>query len=222
MACDLSRAATVSGCAQCPPSILNVRSAVKGQLGSTGSLCGWVLAARPRPARREARRMGHVKIQADRSFLLPRDLVGILVRPGGRAGRAGDGESARPGLLRPAKTGEYVSGTLAWATNLAGGRYAMIETGSGSASCGGSRPSTSASADTLPASCAATAASEGGFGQEARAGAVTTLNDQHSTSSIDRQIVGRDRRAYMVVGNVTWGRLVPLHSDFDRLNAGSK
>jgi len=75
-------------------------------------------------------RMGHAKVQSDGSFLLPRNLVATLerqeVEPVGP-----EMAKARGLIFQPAKAGEYISGTLAGPTDLACGRYAMIDDGLG-------------------------------------------------------------------------------------------
>ena len=64
--------------------------------------------------------------------------------------------------FQQAKTGEYVSGKLIGSTQLASGRYAMIDTAVwASASCPGSRCSTNGSASTSPGPCAMAAGSSG-------------------------------------------------------------
>ena len=74
--------------------------------------------------------MGHAKVQSDGSFLLPRNLVATLerqeVEPVGP-----EMAKARGLIFQPAKAGEYISGTLAGPTDLACGRYAMIDDGLG-------------------------------------------------------------------------------------------
>ena len=92
---------------------------------------GWDVA---RALDRRAERligMGHAtKLQPDKSFLLPRNLVATLERH--EAERVGQEMAKARGLaFRPARIGEYVSGTLAGVTNLASGRYAMIDDGLG-------------------------------------------------------------------------------------------
>ena len=91
---------------------------------------GWDVA---RALDRRAERlieMGHAKLQPDQSFLLPGNLVATLERQ--EVERVGHEMAQARGLtFRPAKVGEYVSGTLAGATNLASGRYAMIDDGLG-------------------------------------------------------------------------------------------
>jgi len=59
-----------------------------------------------------------------------RNLVATLERQ--EVERVGQELAKERGLtFRPANAGEYVSGTLAGATNLASGRYAMIDDGLG-------------------------------------------------------------------------------------------
>jgi len=91
---------------------------------------GWDVA---RALDRRAERLietGHAKLQPDKSFLLPRNLVATLERQ--EVERVGHEMAQARGLaFRPAKTGEYVSGTLAGTTNLVSGRYAMIDDGLG-------------------------------------------------------------------------------------------
>jgi type IV secretory pathway VirD2 relaxase len=74
--------------------------------------------------------MDHVKTRPDGSFLLPRNLVATLERQ--EVERVGQ-EMAKERALtfRSAKAGDHVSGTLAGATNLVSGRYAMIDDGLG-------------------------------------------------------------------------------------------
>jgi len=74
--------------------------------------------------------MGHATVQTDGSFLLPRNLVATLEHQ--EVERVGQEMAKARGLTyQPAKTGEYVRGTLAGSTNLASGRYAMIDDGLG-------------------------------------------------------------------------------------------
>jgi len=91
---------------------------------------GWDVA---RALDRRAERlieMGHAKLQPDKSFLLPRNLVATLERQ--EVERVGQEMAQARGLMfRPAEAGEYVSGTLSGSTNLASGRYAMIDDGLG-------------------------------------------------------------------------------------------
>jgi type IV secretory pathway VirD2 relaxase len=74
--------------------------------------------------------MAHATVQTDGSFLLPRNLIATLERQ--EVERVGQEMAKARGLtFQPAKAGEYVTGTLAGSTNLAGGRYAMIDDGLG-------------------------------------------------------------------------------------------
>jgi hypothetical protein len=74
--------------------------------------------------------MGQAKRQPDGIFLLPRNLVAALERR--EVERVGqDMAKARGRAFQPVKAGELVSGTLAGSTNLASGRYAMIDDGLG-------------------------------------------------------------------------------------------
>jgi hypothetical protein len=74
--------------------------------------------------------MGHATVQTDGSFLLPRNLVATLEHQ--EVERVGQEMAKARGLtFQPAKAGEYVRGTLAGSTNLASGRYAMIDDGLG-------------------------------------------------------------------------------------------
>jgi hypothetical protein len=74
--------------------------------------------------------MGHATVQTDGSLVLPRNLVAALERQ--EVERVGHEMAKARGLtFHPAKAGEYVRGTLAGATNLASGRYAMIDDGLG-------------------------------------------------------------------------------------------
>jgi type IV secretory pathway VirD2 relaxase len=73
---------------------------------------------------------GHVKLEADGAFLLPRNLVAALERQ--EVERVGQEMAKARGMtFHHTKAGEYVSGTLAGSTDLASGRYAMIEDGPG-------------------------------------------------------------------------------------------
>lgn len=94
---------------------------------------------------------GHAKMQPDGTFSVPRGLVGILERQ--EVERVGQEMAKERGLVfRPAKAGEYISGTLAEATNLVSGRYAMIDDGLGFSLVPWQPVSTSASGNTSPAS----------------------------------------------------------------------
>ena len=74
--------------------------------------------------------MGHATVQTDGSLVLPRNLVAALERQ--EVERVGQEMAKARGLtFQPAKAGEYVRGTLAGSTNLASGRYAMIDDGLG-------------------------------------------------------------------------------------------
>jgi hypothetical protein len=73
---------------------------------------------------------GHAKRDADGAFILPRNLVATLERQ--EVGRVGQELARTRGMtFQHTKVGEYVSGTLAGSTDLASGRYAMIEDGLG-------------------------------------------------------------------------------------------
>jgi type IV secretory pathway VirD2 relaxase len=74
--------------------------------------------------------MGHATVLTDGSLVLPRNLVGALERQ--EVERVGQEMAKARGLtFQPVKAGEYVRGTLAGSTNLASGRYAMIDDGLG-------------------------------------------------------------------------------------------
>jgi type IV secretory pathway VirD2 relaxase len=74
--------------------------------------------------------MGHATRESDGAFILPRDLVTKLERQEvERVGR--ELARARGMTFQHTKAGNYVSGTLAGSTDLASGRYAMIEEGLG-------------------------------------------------------------------------------------------
>jgi hypothetical protein len=74
--------------------------------------------------------MGHATREPDGAFILPRDLVARLERQ--EVERVGQELARARGMtFQPTKAGYYVSGTLAGATDLASGRYAMIEDGLG-------------------------------------------------------------------------------------------
>ncbi|MBI2742161.1 MAG: DUF3363 domain-containing protein, partial [Rhodospirillales bacterium] len=78
---------------------------------------------------------GHAVRLADSSVRAPRDLIARLERIEiARAGR--DMAAARGMTYRPAETGDYVAGKLVGATNLASGRFAMIETITGDGGLG--------------------------------------------------------------------------------------
>jgi Protein of unknown function (DUF3363) len=73
---------------------------------------------------------GHAKRQADGAFWLPRNLVASLERR--EVERVGQEiAKARGQTFHPISAGEHVSGTLSGSTNLASGRYAMIDNGLG-------------------------------------------------------------------------------------------
>jgi type IV secretory pathway VirD2 relaxase len=73
---------------------------------------------------------GHAKREGDGSFRPPRNLVATLERQEvERVGR--EMAKARGMNFHPTKAGWHVSGTLAGSTDLASGRYAMIEDGLG-------------------------------------------------------------------------------------------
>jgi type IV secretory pathway VirD2 relaxase len=74
--------------------------------------------------------MGHATRESDGAFILPRNLVARLERQ--EVERVGQElAKARGTTFNHAKVGEYVSGTLAGSTDLASGRFAMIENGLG-------------------------------------------------------------------------------------------
>ena len=74
--------------------------------------------------------MGHATREPDGAFILPRDLVARLERQ--EVERVGQELARARGMtFQPTKAGYYVSGTLAGTTDLASGRYAMIEDGLG-------------------------------------------------------------------------------------------
>jgi type IV secretory pathway VirD2 relaxase len=74
--------------------------------------------------------MGHATREPDGAFILPRNLVARLERQ--EVERVGQELAKARGMtFNHAKAGEYVSGTLAGSTDLASGRYAMIEDGLG-------------------------------------------------------------------------------------------
>jgi type IV secretory pathway VirD2 relaxase len=74
--------------------------------------------------------MGRATVHTDGSLVLPRNLVAALERQ--EVERVGQEMAKARGLtFQPAKAGEYVRGTLAGSTNLASGRYAMIDDGLG-------------------------------------------------------------------------------------------
>jgi hypothetical protein len=100
----------------------------------------------------------HAKREADGSFRLPRNFIATRQE----VERVGlEMAKARGMNFHPTKAGWHVGGTLAGSTNLAAGRYAIIETGSGSACCRGNRCSTGTSVDPSAASCTVTAGSSG-------------------------------------------------------------
>lgn len=73
---------------------------------------------------------GHAKREPDGAFILPRNLVATLERQ--EVERVGQEMAKARGMtFHHTKAGEYVSGTLAASTNLASGRFAMIEDGLG-------------------------------------------------------------------------------------------
>jgi type IV secretory pathway VirD2 relaxase len=97
-------------------------------LGATG-FGGDVSRALDRRAERLVG-MGHATVQTDGSLVQPRNLVAALERQ--EVERVGQEMAKARGLsFQPAKAGEYVRGTLAGSTNLASGRYAMIDDGLG-------------------------------------------------------------------------------------------
>jgi hypothetical protein len=74
--------------------------------------------------------MGHAIDPKDGFFHVPKNLVAIMERR--EVERVGQEMAKERGLtFRPAKVGEYVSGTLADSTALVSGRYAMIDDGLG-------------------------------------------------------------------------------------------
>jgi hypothetical protein len=78
---------------------------------------------------------GHAVRLADGSVRAPRDLIARLERIEiARAGR--DMAAARGMTFMPAESGDYVAGKLVGTTNLAGGRFAMIETITGDGGLG--------------------------------------------------------------------------------------
>jgi hypothetical protein len=88
-----------------------------------------VMRALDRRAQRLVGR-GQATLQTDGSLVLPRNLVAALERQ--EVERIGQEMAKARGLtFQPAKAGEYVRGTLAGSTNLASGRYAMIDDGLG-------------------------------------------------------------------------------------------
>ena len=74
--------------------------------------------------------MGQATREPDEAFILPRNLVSTLERQ--EVERVGqEMAKAREMTFQHTKAGDYVSGTLAGATDLASGRFAMIEDGLG-------------------------------------------------------------------------------------------
>jgi type IV secretory pathway VirD2 relaxase len=74
--------------------------------------------------------MGHATREPDGAFILPRNLVATLERQ--EVERAGQELAKARGMtFQPAKPGWHLSGRLAGSTDLASGRYAMIEDGLG-------------------------------------------------------------------------------------------
>jgi len=74
--------------------------------------------------------MGHASRQPDGGIRAPVDLLSRLERA--EVTRIGRAMATERGLtFQQAKTGEYVSGKLIGSTQLASGRYAMIDTGLG-------------------------------------------------------------------------------------------
>ena len=103
--------------------------------------------------------MGHAVRLADGRIRVSKDFIANLERA--EVTRVGRAMAAERGLtFTPAKTGTYVSGTLVGSTQLASGRFAMIDDGIGfqlvPCPC-----STSASASISPAQCAMLVASNG-------------------------------------------------------------
>jgi type IV secretory pathway VirD2 relaxase len=74
--------------------------------------------------------MGHATREPDGAFILPHNLVARLERQ--EVERVGQELAKSRGMtFQPTNVGNYVSGTLAGSTDLASGRYAMIEDGLG-------------------------------------------------------------------------------------------
>jgi hypothetical protein len=74
--------------------------------------------------------MGHATDPKNGFFHVPKNLVAIMERQ--EVERVGQEMAKERGLtFRPAKVGDYVSGTLAGSTALVSGRYAMIDDGLG-------------------------------------------------------------------------------------------
>jgi len=72
--------------------------------------------------------MGHATRLGDGRLRVSKDLIANLERI--EVNRAGKAIAAERGLtFAPAKTGEYVSGSLIGSTQLASGRFAMIDDG---------------------------------------------------------------------------------------------
>jgi hypothetical protein len=72
--------------------------------------------------------MGHATVQTEGSFRVPRNLIATLERQ--EIERVGQEMARTRGLtFQYSKAGEYVSGTLVGTTNLASGRFAMIDNG---------------------------------------------------------------------------------------------
>jgi type IV secretory pathway VirD2 relaxase len=72
--------------------------------------------------------MGHATVQTEGSFRVPRNLIATLERQ--EIERVGHEMAKARGLtFQHTKAGEYVTGTLAGTTNLASGRFAMIDNG---------------------------------------------------------------------------------------------
>ena len=82
------------------------------------------------PAPAEPRDMGHAVRLEDGSIRAPKDFVADLERAEIDPRRPGDGGRARTDLHRR-RTGDYVSGKLVGSTQLASGRFAMIDDGIG-------------------------------------------------------------------------------------------
>jgi hypothetical protein len=74
--------------------------------------------------------MGHATDPKNGFFHVPKNLVAIMERQ--EVERVGQEMAKERGLtFRPAKVGDYVSGTLAGSTALVSGRYAKIDDGLG-------------------------------------------------------------------------------------------
>ena len=78
--------------------------------------------------------MGHATARNGKLFVSPASLALLERQEVERAGK--EMASARGRIFQPAKPGEYVAGTLVGSTNLASGRFAMLETFSGEGGLG--------------------------------------------------------------------------------------